>query len=336
MWMRRQRVWVAAIGAAALLSGAGNIAVAMNRRLLVERLLADLVPFISDPNAVLALARVMSAKWSQGAVRENQEGAITLEILEVFRGPLKPHEAMEIHGERLADEQARFKSSFNQWNVLPFEPGDLLLMALRRGSGPRPWQAVAAQQVRTPQDPAIPALRRAVEIEGMPPGSRPPALEQALHSHEDLLRDYAVDAVDRRRVTPRDTGAAMLASAAAAPDASVESKIAFVKALAARNYFQYELGADPVNLLIVRTIASLLIHGDAKRGPLWTQFLGSTVAIQLSKDPAKDAEIRRSLIRGVTDPPPERVIAALAQQVSGGSKDPRAAKLLQYWRDAWR
>jgi hypothetical protein len=130
---------------------------------------------------------------------------------------------------------------------------------------------------------------------------------------------------------PRDTGAAMLASAAAAPDTSVESKIAFVKALAARNYFQYELGADPVNLLVVRTIANLLIHADAKRGPLWMQFLGSTVAIQFSKDPAKDAEIRRSLIRGVTDPPPERVIAALSQQVN-----PRAAKLLQHWRDALR
>jgi uncharacterized protein YeaO (DUF488 family) len=33
-------------------------------------------------------------------------------------------------------------------------------------------------------------------------------------------------------------------------------------------------------------------------------------------DPARDAEIRRSLIRGVTDPPPERVIAALSQQAS--------------------
>jgi hypothetical protein len=324
MWMRRQWIWIAAIG------GAAN-AVAMNRRLLVERLLADLVPFISDPNTVLALAKVVSAKWSQAAVRENQQGVIALEIVEVFRGPsLK---AIEIHGERLADEQARFKSSFNQWNVLRFEPGDLLLMALRQGSGS--WQALAAQQVSSLQDPAIPALRRAVEIERMEAGARRPALEQALRSHEDLLRDYAVDAIDRRRVTPRDTGAAMLAGAAAAPDTPVESKVAFVKALAARNYFQYELGSDPVNLLIVRTIAGLLAQADAKRGLLWTQFLGSTVAIQFSKDAAKDAEIRRSLIRGVTDPPPERVIAALAQQVSGGSKDPRAAKLLQHWRGAW-
>jgi hypothetical protein len=146
MWMRRQKLWVAAIVAAALLGGAGNTAVAMNMRLLVERLLADLVPFISDPNTALALVKVVSAKWSQGPVRENQVGVIALEIIEVFRGPrLKPRETIEVHGERLADEQARFKSSFNQWNVLRFEQGDLLLMALRQGSGS--WQALAAQQV---------------------------------------------------------------------------------------------------------------------------------------------------------------------------------------------
>src|SRR5262245_35071452 len=328
--MRRQKIWVAAMVGAALLGGAGNIVVAMNRRLLVERLLADLVPFISDPNAVLTLAKVVSAKWS--LVRGNQQGAVALEIVEVFRGPRI--ESIEVHGELLADEQARFKSSFNQWNVLRFEQGDLLLMALRQGSGS--WQALAAHPVSSMQDTAIPALRRAIDIERLEPGARHPALEQALHSHQDMLRDYAVDAIDRRRITPRDTGAAMLAGAAVAPDPPVESKIAFVKALAARNYFQYELGPDPVNLLIVRTIAGLLAQADTKRGSLWTQFLGGTVAIQFSKDAAKDAEIRRSLIRGVTDPPPERVIAALSQQVSAGSKDPRAAKLLQHWRDAWR
>jgi len=56
---------------------------------------------------VLTLAKWLSAKWS---LVGNQQGAIALEIVEVFRGPgLK---SIEIHGERLADEQARFKSSF--------------------------------------------------------------------------------------------------------------------------------------------------------------------------------------------------------------------------------
>ena len=58
------------------------------------------------------------------------------------------------------------------------------------------------------------------------------------------------------------------------------------------------------------------------------------MTIEFSKDPHKDAEMRAGLIRAVTDPPPRRVIDALQQLLSAGTKDPRVPKLLEAWHAA--
>jgi hypothetical protein len=67
---------------------------------------------------------------------------------------------------------------------------------------------------------------------------------------------------------------------------------------------------------------------------VWTQFLGSSLTIEFSKDPKRDQDLRMSIVRAVKEPPPGRVIDALEQQVAGGASDPRLAKLIEYWRAA--
>jgi hypothetical protein len=299
----------------------------------VERLRSDLVPFISDPQAVLALARVVAATWTPLPSEARQAGAIRLDLVDVICGPgLSSGAAIEISGKRLANEQSRERERTDRWNSLAFEPGDLLLMALRAGDR---FSALAADPVDSPTSPSVAALRRATEIERIEPlEARRTAVGQALAAHEDLLRDYALDWLGRRGLASRTEGAGMIARALFVTDLPASSRGSLVTELTSRHFYRYELGADPVNVEVVRSLARLVTSGDSVRRPLWMQYLAASLTIEFSKDPHKDAGMRAGLIRAVTDPPPERVIDALQQQVSAGTQDPRVQKLMEAWRAA--
>lgn len=297
----------------------------------MERMRSDLVPFISDPNAVLALARVVSATWTPLPAEARETGVVRLELVDVIRGPgLSSGAVIEISGKRLANQQSRNRERTDRWNSLAFEPDDLLLMALRPGNL---FSALAADPVDSPTSPAVAALRRASEIERIDPvEARRTALAQALTASEDLLRDYALDWLGRRGLASRTEAAGMIAHALFAADLPPSSRSSLVTELTSRHFYRYELGADPVNVQVIRSLARLLINGDPARRPLWTQFLAASLTIEFSKDPHKDAEMRAGLIRAVTDPPPQRVIDALQQMLSAGTEDPRVQKLLDAWR----
>jgi hypothetical protein len=293
----------------------------------------DLVPFISEPNVVLALARVVSATWTPLPSEAREAGVVRLELLDVIRGPrLSDGAAIEISGKRLANENSRDHERTDRWNSLPFETGDLLLLALRPGDH---FLALAADPVDSPASPAVAALRRASEIERIDPvEARRTALAEALTAHQDLLRDYALDCLSRRGLASRAEAAAIIAHALFAADLPPSSRSSLVGELASRHFYRYELGVDPVNVQVIRSLAALVANGDSARRPLWAQFLAACLTIEFSKDPHKDAEMRAGLIRAVTDPPPQRVIDALQQLLSAGTKDPRVPQLLEAWRAA--
>ena len=297
----------------------------------MERMRSDLVPFIAEPNVVLALARVVSATWTPLPSEAREAGAVRLELIDVIRGQgLSSGAAIEISGKRLANEQSRDRERTDRWNSLAFEPGDLLLMALRPGNH---FSALAADPVDSPASPAVAALRRASEIERIEPvEARRTALAQALTAPDELLRDYALDCLGRRGLASRAEAAGIIARALLAADLPPSAASSLVGELTSRHFYRYELGADPVNVQVIGSLARLVTSGESARRPLWAQFLAASLTIEFSKDPHQDAGMRASLIRAVTDPTPQRVIDALQQQLSAGTKDPRVQKLLEAWR----
>jgi hypothetical protein len=294
---------------------------------------SDLVPFISDPNVVLALARVVSAAWTPLPSEAREGGAIRLELVDVIRASGLPAGAtIEMAGKRLANEQSRVRERADRWNSLPFEPGDLLLMALRPGTD---FAGLAAEPVDSPSSPAVAALRRASQIERIEPLEvRRTAVGQALTAHEDLLRDYALDWLGSRGLASRTEGAGTIARALFAPDLPASSRSSLAGELTSRHFYRSDLGAEPANVLVIGSLAALLTAADSSRRPLWTQYLAACLTIEFSKDPLKDAEMRAGLIRAVTDPPPRRVIDALQQLLSADPRDTRVQKLLDAWRAA--
>jgi hypothetical protein len=294
---------------------------------------SDLVPFISDSNVVLALARVASATWTPLPSEAREGGAIRLELVDVIRASGLPAGAtIEMAGKRLANEQSRVRERSDRWNSLPFEPGDLLLMALRPGTQ---FAGLAADPVGSASNPAVAALHRASEIERIETmEARREAVGQALTAHEDLLRDYALDWLGSRGLASRTEGAGTIARALFAPDLPASSRSSLAGELTSRHFYRSDLGAEPANVLVIGSLAALLTAADSSRRPLWTQYLAACLTIEFSKDPLKDAEMRAGLIRAVTDPPPQRVIDALQQLLSAGTQDTRVQKLLDAWRAA--
>ena len=299
----------------------------------MERMRSDLVPFISDPNAVLALVRVLSATWTPLPSEAREAGVVRLELVDVMRASgLTSGAAVEMAGKRLANEQSRDRERTDRWNSLAFEPGDLLLLALRPGSH---FTGLAAEPVDSPTSPAVAALHRAVEIERIQPlEARRTAVGGALTAPEDLLRDYALDWLGRRGLASRTEGAGMIAHALFAPGLPVAARSSLVGELTSRHFYRYDLGADPANVLVIRSLAQLLTSGDSSGRPLWTQYLAACLTIEFSKNAHQDAEMRTGLIRAVADPPPERVINTLQLLASTGTADPRVPKLLEDWRAA--
>jgi hypothetical protein len=329
------RMWrpVSTICLATLVLGCAG-ADAQYKRTPVERLAADLVPFIPDPMSSLVLAKVVRATWTPLPAEQKEEGVIELQVGETFRGAApRAGESIEIAGKRMLDPTARARNNFDQWNNLPFEQGDQLVLALAPPPTGKRWSVLAANQVTGGNDPLVVGLRRALEIEAVKPGeAQIPALEQALAAPQPILRDYAIDAVARRTLVSRERGAEMIAHALEAPGLPADSQLPLVRELASPFFYRYALGADRVNVMVIESLAKLLVNGNRDDRGVWTQFLGSSLTIEFSKDPKRDQDLRMSIVRAVKEPPPGRVIDALEQQVAGGASDPRLAKLIEYWR----
>jgi hypothetical protein len=323
----RGKTWVLFIALAAL-AGAPQ-----KRRTPVERLNPDLVPYIAEAKASVAIVRVRSCGVTPLEKEQKQQLTVHLDVVEAMRGTLQAGSSIEVSGKRLADEEARFRAGFDQWNVLALAPGGLMMAALLPAGNPQQWQALSMRDIASERDPLAGAIRRAVAIEQMPAGTpgRAQALEDALSSPSDVLQAYAIRAV--RGAMPRVAGAEAMARALFSRRALPDARPPLALALASRDFYHYEAGADEANLVVIRALAKL-VAGGGPQVSLWTQILGASLTIEFSADPAKDGAMRSALIRGVTDPAPARVLSALEQQLAAGSKDPRVPKLIAAWKAA--
>jgi hypothetical protein len=302
----------------------------------MDRLSADLVPYISDASASLILAHVTSANWSQQPNQTLEKGTIELQVDEVFQGgSLRPGEHFTISGERPSDPDIRFLNLRDQWNAIPFVKGDLLLMAVRAVTRAN-VVPLAAIQVHSKTDPEVGALRQACEISRVQDAAQRRALlRQALESPQDLLFRYALDDLGHHQTASREQGAEMIVQAIFSKGISRDSRSALVNALTGRSYYEYELGAEPVNKLVIATLARLLAEEkNPKDLGVWTTFLSSSLSIQLSKDPVKDKEMRDALIRSVPEPTRKQVPAKLAEAAQLNPADPRIPMLIKAWKTA--
>ena len=116
---------------------------------------------------------------------------------------------IDLPARRIADPLIRARNNFDQWNNLALERGQYLLLACRLISVPSTWKALAAWAVESPRSPTVAAIRRCVLIEQFrgEDKKKREMIEEALQSTADLERYYALDALGRRAVVPREEGA---------------------------------------------------------------------------------------------------------------------------------
>ena len=301
-------------------------------------LASDLVPYISDPTATLVLAAIVSARWSPDPAEPTTElGTLQVRVAELFSdsGP-KPGETLTIIADRYGDPVQREHMGFNAWNVLPLEPGNSLATAIRKVAAG--WTALAAQAVAAGDNNFLPALRHAREIEKMQDtAARRRLLEEALKSPQDILFRYALDAITRRGQVPRSDAAQMIVGALGSGSHSKNAKLMLVQQLTRRPIYEDDLGPDPVNRLVIGTVAGVLAaEADPEWALIWTQFLTTTLLPAFSTDSNKDREIRHTLIHSVPEPARRQVPEKLAGAAQQSPRDPRIPKLLEAWKAALR
>ncbi|HEY2588579.1 MAG TPA: hypothetical protein VGI81_22750 [Tepidisphaeraceae bacterium] len=296
-------------------------------------LAADLVPFIGDPSAFLILARVagVGAVAQDGGVWE--QGTVRLTVVEVFRGErLRAGDTLAVPFVRMAGQELRARNPENNWNNLDLSPGSLMIIACRpaapapatgpatRPAEPQPWAAVAAQQVAAADDPAVADVRRAVQIEALPPDRRVHPLQDALIESDGLLRRYAIDAIAARHVVPRAAAVDMLDNAINSPRADRDAKLALAEPLVTDDLFRAPPAVDPVNVHVVSVLAhGLVTEPDPERRMMWVKFLSSQVMQEFSEDPKADRAARQELVRAVRTPPPKQILGMLLVQAEHGS-----------------
>jgi len=303
-------------------------------------LASDLVPYISNREAALILATVDSARWAPAADDPGMEdGTLHLRVRELFSdsGP-KPGALLTIGAQRYGDAKKRRQMGFDSWNVLPLEPGNSLVMAVAKGPSASEWIALAAEAVPSGDTALVVAVRRAREIEKeQDPAARRRMFDEALKSHQDLLFRYALDAIGRRGREPRKEAAKMMVDALVSQGQSKNAKLTLVQQLTRQPIYEDERGADPVNQLVIGSVAGVLAtESEPQWSLVWTQFLAASLLPAFSADVNQDREIRQTLIRAVPEQTRRLVPEILAKAAQQSPTDPRIPKLLEAWKGALR
>lgn len=307
----------------------------------MEILGADIVPYISEPDFSMLLLEVTSADFKQIPESEMEEGEAHVKVVEVFHSDVvKQGQEIILPFERVADEQARIMQGFNAWNTLAFAPGDLLIMACTPLDPPERWQGVAVQEVDSMDAPEIADVRRCYEAESH--SDRPQRfqieIQKALASPDELYRYYGVDALTRRAMFDRQTSVKMIAEALRGPDVSSEAREELTGALA-DNFFEEDLGNEPVNVEILSSILGAIIaepDDDQQRELILT--LASLVFSGFSEDENEDEQTQIALVQAVRQPSMDQVITVLERQAQQGEEDEREVfnELLDLWKAASR
>jgi hypothetical protein len=304
----------------------------------MEHLSANLVPFIGERDVSMVLVRIASVRSSVAPGSDRESGRLAAEVVEVFRSPgIRLKDQLEIPFERAADRLARVHQGFDHWNKLPLEADRLVVFALKPLEPPKVWTGLAASAVESVTSPDVVAVREAFRIEHAQPADRPHLLEQALTRGPELLTLYVLEAVGRRRMVPRTAGVDLLDRTLMAPGASRQVKEAIVGYLTRGFFFDDRLGVDHDNVRIVGAVAREMVRdADPKARTLWLKYLGSCVLGSFGRDPEQDRSTRLTLVKAVTVPAPDNVIAVLSELAQMGPDGERriAQRLLDVWRAA--
>jgi hypothetical protein len=301
----------------------------------VQDLLPDLVPYLSSESASVLVMRV--ERLDTKRVGRQERGEVILSVVRVLRGErLARGVRIGVPFRRRARVEERGRLGYDQWNALSWTPGDLLLFALGPGTVAGSWRGLAALRVEHPEDPSVAAAERCLRVEAFRGSAveRERMLADLLRSREDLAWTYAADAVGR--LLSRTAGIEVLARAISSPEVTATAREHLVGVLTGITFYQSDLGAEPGNVLVVRTLAGrVTAEADPERRARVIQYLASCVLCSFSTDEARDRSTRRALIGGVLAPPPEEVQAALSSQLLlGGEEDERA--VIRQLSEAWQ
>ncbi len=301
----------------------------------------DLVPVFSEREASMVVAKVLGREHSHTNPSGVETGLLKLAIVRIVRSEkLKEGDALETPYARVADRQIRLRNQFNAWNSLTLDPGELLLIGMKLERAPHTYVSLAAARVSSTNDPLITAAQHCYEIEFIRdnPAAKLQLLTRALESPENLLRSYALDLITRRHALSREDSVNILESAIRSDKTPAGAKRDIGFQLVSSDFFQTSLGPDPLNVRVVSVIAAEVVNSpDSKSRTQWLSFLSSSVSREFSSDPAKDRELRLSLVRAVRTPLPQQVIAALNQSVreAPSETDAKPAKrVLDIWQAA--
>jgi len=302
-----------------------------------EGLSPDLIPFISEPNVSMAVVAVTGARWARqmSGDLEVDSGPVTFQVISAIHGTLRDGQSIEVPARRVVDRSARVRHNFDAWNTLLLSSGDYLILAVRPGASPRTWKGVAGRAVPGPDASDVQAVRRAYEIEeaGGDLAAKAGMLEGCLRSRQELLVFYALDYL-RRHASDRSAAARILAGAVVSLPAS-EQKLEMGRALAGAEFFQRPAKADPVNRMVVASLASALVQEiDGSRRASWSQLVVSCVLMDFTGDEAENEKIRVALIYAPGSPAPDRVVSAIssAQHFATSDAQPYLLRLKRVWQ----
>ena len=293
-------------------------------------LISNVQKFVGDHSADLAEVKVMGSRWK--AVGDGSEqGIVTLRVSAVLRA-VHAHvgDVIEISGSRTADELARFKDGHNQWNVLKFSLGEMLLVAVSYEPVTKHWTALAVLDLgRSPT--AAAGVRECVAIEALPADQRLARIRGALKSENYWLRAYAIEELSVPLVASREQGAMALAEAFAnSTDPSVRS--ALLSKMQGRSFFRDELGAEPANLAVLRALLGAYVQAaDAHARQEFLDYLCVMIGAKLSPDLAKDRELRAKFAAGVGQPDKSQVLPLLQAAAAANPADARLKRLAEAW-----
>lgn len=301
----------------------------------------DLIPYFSDPAASMIVAKIAGRDLASGSTPGSERGTLKLSVAKVIHSEtLKDGDAIETPFERATDAQIRFFNRANQWNALPLNDGDLMLISVKLEKPPKAYTALAASPLSSATDPQVGAAQQCYRIELLTdnPAQKKQLAAQALEGTDDLPRFYALDLIAQRDAFGREAGAGMIEAAMGSEKVPGNTKQDFGFRLAGSGFFDATKGAEPVNAGIVSALGKQLAAAkDAKSRGQWVGFLSSCVSREFSIDPKQDRESRLALVRKIQEPSSQQMISALSFTARDNA-DPGAAKqakrLLEVWQSA--
>lgn len=298
----------------------------------------DLVPQFSD-GSEMVVVRVLGSGSVVGPDGNQETGNVTLQVAEMLGGKLlSVGRELKVAFERDAIVPIRVRKGFNYWNQLSLTAGEMLIFAGKLKEPPDIWEGISAQKVETADAPEIKAARKCFEIENFsgPAEEKRKMLEDALVAEQNLLKNYSLDCIGRRRFFDCAIGCEMINKAMMVKGTDPDYRIALGGVLADIYFFEPEKGAeDATNRLVIVVLSRELVRDTTQEDrEQWIDLLASCVNSEFSEDEQKNNQIRNELIRSI--PNVNQVASAISNYAKSAETEDReiADELLAIWKKA--